>query len=189
MKNYQRWLLGFGMMVVLVGAAVYFSKGLLIGNKKEGKIKTQEKKIPIYGQFSSGGRKVKILSTQKVEEVFSHLKKKGISPMPVSRIEVYLSETPSLTNRLEGRKDPKSGELLTAYGWDYKRGVLRIGLYVEPGYEENIDDDYWDAMVCASVWYALVKDKFWNEEDFGAYAFRDFYHHHLINYEKMVEIQ
>lgn len=148
--------------------------------------------IDVCYQGSTEGRKLVLLSTEKISKLFDYVDNNLSldNKKNVDKIHIYLTDSMDFFAKIDGRKDPETGEVLTAYGWEYDDGVLGIPIYIKQGYLKNVDSDYLDGMVSASIWYFLVDKLYWQDnENFGSSVFRDMYINSLIKYERLVEIK
>ena len=185
MKKYSVWIV---LVICLVMVGVFFlskkdkvDQGCMV-------VSLDLENVAVCGQGLAEGDGIKILDTGKIKRVFDFLDEKSITKS-VSKIYIYLTESSDFNAILEGKRNPNTGELLTAYGWEYEDGVLGIPIYIKPDYLGSVDGNYLDAMVTASVWYFLVENKYWSDkENFGSTMFRDFYINDLASYGKTVEI-
>lgn len=144
--------------------------------------------VSLCGYYPKDKKYLKIVSGDKIIELFEYFRKEHDISKKVSKINIYLSESSEIYAKLEGRKDPETGELLTAYGFEFENGVLDIPVYVKSEYLDNLDNDYLDKAVGGSIWYFLSGNKYWNDvENFGPKVIREYYNS-LGEYEKIVEV-
>jgi len=129
-----------------------------------------------------------VKSGERIQKLMKYFAEQGLG-REISRVNIKLMDNYDFKNMFSGLKDPNTGELLTAYGWEVNSENLVVFLYVSKDYIDIIEEGYINAMIGASVWYFHVGSAYFKDLDsFGPEIYRNFYYNDLSAYEKIVEI-